>query len=178
MEATREELKTKREAEKEALKAKLAAVKDAKKKEAVERLDKKFDEINAKMSGQWTNTLARLEELLGKITSRADKAAVSGSDVSVTRSAVESAKSAIESARTAIAAQAAKTYPIVVTTEDALKSAVAQTRELMNKDLQAVRDAVQAAHKAVSGAASSLKSVPRVNEEPTATSTSTGTNTQ
>jgi len=167
METAREEIKTKRETEMSALKAKLEAIKDARKKEAVQRLDKRFDEINAKMNSQWTNTLVRLEELLVKITSRADKAAVSGTDVSAIRAGVEIAKLAIAAARTAVVAQAAKTYPISVTTESALKSAVAQTRELLNKDLQAARDLMQAAHTAVSGAAAALSRIPRVNEEPT-----------
>ena len=185
METAREEIKTKRQTEMAALKVKLEAVKDARKKEAVERLDKRFDEINAKMTSQWTNTLARLEELLTKITSRADKAALSGTDVSAVRAGVEKAKLAITAARTAVVAQAAKTYPISVTTETALKSAVAQTRELLNKDLQAARNFMQAAHKAISDSASSLRAVPKVDDEngnatttpPVATTTS-ATSTQ
>lgn len=175
IEAARQDIKTKREAEMADLKTKLQAVKDARKKETVTRLDQRFDEINTKLTDSWTNTLARLDELLVKITSRADKAAAGGADVSAVRAGVDSAKAAIAAAKTAVAAQAAKTYPISVTTETALKSAVAQTRELLNKDLQSVRDLMQAAHKAVSAAASSLRAVPGVDQENGGAATSTAT---
>lgn len=164
MEAAREELKSKREAQKEELKARLEQVKDARKKEATERLDEKFANVNEKLTTTWANALNRFDELLVKVASRADKAASAGADVSATRTAIEKAKTAITAARTAVTAQAAKTYPIAVTSEDALRSAVAQTREKLNQDLKAVRELVQAAHRATVDALTSLKRVPKVDE--------------
>ena len=164
LETAREELKTKREAEKAELKTKLEKIKDEKKKAAAERLDNRFTEINAKMAESWGNSLARMEELLGKVSSRADKAELNGKDVSAARTAVEKAKTAIETAKNAVTAQAAKTYPISVTDESALKSAVVAVREALNKDLAGVRDLVQAAKKAISDANSSLRTIPDVDK--------------
>lgn len=166
VDAAKEEFQKKREASKTELKARLEKVKDEKKKAAVERLDNRFTEINAKMTNHWLNALTRLEELLNKVSSRADKATEKGTDVSVVRTAVEKAKTEIASARTALEAQLKKTYPIQVTDETKLKSAVSTTREALNKDLKAVKEAVQKAHKAVVEATKSLKGVPKVDEEP------------
>ncbi len=164
LETAREELKTKRETEKAELKARLEKIKDEKKKAATERLDNRFTEINAKLAEQWGNALTRMEELLAKVGSRADKAELNGKDVSATRTAAEKAKGAIETAKNAAAVQAAKTYPITVTDETALKSAVAVARELLNKDLAGVRDSVQAAKKAISDANSALRKISGVDD--------------
>ena len=86
--------------------------------------------------------------------------------VSAARTAVDKAKTAIAAARTAVEAQLAKTYTIQVTDEAKLKSAVAVAREALNKDLKALKELVQAAHKAVVEATKSLKGVPKVDEEP------------
>ena len=136
-------------------------------------MDKRFDEVNAKMTTQWSNALLRLEDLLVKVSLRADKAAANGADVSAVGSALEKAKIAIVAARTAISAQASKTYPIDIVSETELKSAVAQTREKLNQDLKAVREVMQSAHQAAVDALTSLKGVPKVDEAPSsATSTS------
>ena len=165
VETARDEFKQKREAAKTELKAKLEKIKDERKKQTVERLDNRFTEINTKQTNHLLNTLTRLEELLGKVSSRADKAAANGKDVSVARTAIEKAKTAIASARTALEAQLKKTYTIQVTDETGLKSAVAVAREALNKDLKAAREAVRTAHKAVVEATKSLKGVPKVDDE-------------
>lgn len=163
-EAAKEELKTKRETEKAELKIKLEKIKDEKKKAAVERLDNRFTEINAKMAENWGNALSRMEELLGKVSSRADKAELNGKDVSAVRAAVEKAKVAIEAAKNSVVAQAAKTYPISVVDDVNLKSAVAAVREALNKDLAVVRNLAQAAKKSVADANSSLRAIPKIDE--------------
>ena len=136
IEVQREELKTKREEQKVELKTKLEKIKDERKKATVEKLDKRFNEINVKMTAQWSDALLRLEDLLVKISLRADKAAANGADVSAVGPALEKAKIAIVAARTAISAQASKAYPIDIVSETELKSAVAQTREKLNQDLK------------------------------------------
>lgn len=171
VETAKEEFQKKREVEKEALKARLEKVKDEKKKAAVERLDNRFTEINTKQTNHLLNTLTRLEELLAKVSSRADKVVARGVDVSAVRTAIEKAKAEIAAARTVLEAQLKKTYLIQVTDEARLKSAVAVAREALNKDLKAAREAVQKAHKAVVEANRLLKGVPKVDEE-IATSTS------
>lgn len=163
-EGLREEAKQRREQQKEELRARLENIRDQRKKEAVERLDNRFTEINEKLTNHWLAALVRLEELLAKISSRADKAEVNGVDVSATRLAIEAAHSAIAAARNDLEAQLAKTYPIGVTTEDALRSAVAAVRNQLNEDLRAAREAVQKAHRAVVDALVSLKGVPEVDK--------------
>ncbi|MEK7463282.1 MAG: hypothetical protein AAB621_02900 [Patescibacteria group bacterium] len=164
IEVQREELKTKREEQKVELKTKLEKIKDERKKATVEKLDKRFNEINVKMTAQWSDALLRLEDLLVKISLRADKAAANGADVSAVGPALEKAKIAIVAARTAISAQASKAYPIDIVSETELKSAVAQTREKLNQDLKAVREVMQLAHQATVDALTSLKGVPKVDE--------------
>ena len=105
-----------------------------------------------------------MEELLGKVSSRADKAELNGKDVSVARTAIEKAKSTIETARNAVVAQAAKTYTIGIKDEATLKSAVAVAREALNKDLAVARDLMQAAKKAIADANSSLRTIPDVDK--------------
>lgn len=164
VEAKKVELETKQEERKAELKARLQAVKDEKKKAAVERLDKKIGEINAKLTNHWLNVLTRFEDLLGKVSSRADKAEAAGRDVSNVRVLVEKAHSAIGEAREALTAQLSKTYPFEITDEAALGAAVSAARTALNNDLKAVRESVQAAHKAVVEVIKALKGVPDVDK--------------
>lgn len=162
-------LQTKREVEKAKLKTDLAKIKDLRKQETVTNLDQRFTDINQKTTAQWTDALNRMDDLLAKISSRSDKAALAGKDVATTTAAITTAKADIAAARTAVVAQTGKTYPITVTTDTALKSAVAQVRDTLNNDLKAVRDLMQAAKKSVSQAAESLSGIPKVDEEATST---------
>lgn len=173
MTAKREAMKTTIETRKTELKAKLVKIKDERKKQLVEKLDNRFTEINQKMTNGWEQYMDRLSDLLAKVVSRADKAVTAGKDVTKTRTAITAAETAIETARQTIAAQLAKTYPISVTTDDALRSAVASTRTTLNTDLQAVREKIRAAHKAVVDALTSLKGIAGVDQvtEPSTTST-------
>lgn len=169
----KEELKTKREEQKSELKTKLETIKDERKKATVEKLDKRFDEINVKTTTQWTNALVRLEDLLVKVSLRADKAAANGADVSAVGSALERAKLAIEAARSAITTQVGRAYPISIVSESELRSAVAQTRDLLSQDLKAVREVIKSAQQATVDAVTALKAVPKVDEaQSPATSTS------
>lgn len=177
VETAKEEAKQKREVQKAELKTKLEKIKDEKKKAAVGRLDNRFTEINAKQTNHLLKTLTRLEELLGKVSARADKAATNGKDVSSVRMRIEQAKTVIASARTALESQLKKTYLIQVTDETQLKSAVATAREALNKDLKAAREAVQTAHKAVVDATRNLKGVPKVDEEASAVEAPANTET-
>jgi hypothetical protein len=170
LEAARTELKTKREMQKEELKARLATIKDERKKQTVERLDNRFSEINQKLVNHWIDVLDRLAEHLKKISVRADELATAGKDVAAVRTAVQKAETAIAEARTALIAQQAKTYPIKVTNETALKSAVSVAREALNKDLKAVKELVRVAHKAVVDALHALNQV-RGEKEKEATTT-------
>lgn len=173
VEAQKEELKTKREQEKAKLKTDLEKIKDARKKDTVTNLDQRFTDVNQKITAQWIEALNRMDDLLAKISSRSDKATLAGKDVATTIAAIAKAKADIATTRAAVVVQTGKSYTITVTTDSALKSAVAQVRDTLNNDLKVARDLMQAAKKAVSQAAGSLSGIPRVDdEESTATSTS------
>jgi len=147
------EIKTKREE----LKTNLKKIKDDRKKQTVEKVDQQIDELNAKMVKHFSSVLDKLEEMLVRISERADKASSEkGLDVSLVRSAIDKAKIAIASARSAIEVQTGKTYAIKVTTEKTLKAEVGKARQALGADLAKVRDVVKAAQSSVKDAAVAL----------------------
>ena len=161
------EIKVKREE----LKVRLEKIKDERKKETVEKIDQRIDALNEKMMQHFSNVLDKLEEMLVRISERADKASVErGLDISAVRSAVDKANTVIASARLAIEIQTGKTYTITITTESALKTDVGKTRQAFGADLEKVKDAVKAAHSAVKDAAVALARLvvkPKVSPSPT-----------
>ncbi len=163
----REDAKTKLEEYRKTLKEKLGKIKDERKKGAVERIDKNLDALNAKVTARMTATLKVLEDNMTKIDSRTDKAEASGKDVTLVRFALTTADGLIKKAHDAVDAQAAKTYPITITTEDKLGPAVSATRKTLNDDLHKVRTAIEEARKALHDAVFALKGIPGVNTEPT-----------
>lgn len=147
------EIKTKREG----LKVRLEKIKDERKKETVERIDQRIDALNDKMMQHFSTVLDKLEEMLIRISERADKMATErGLDVSSVRSAIDNANTAIASARSAIEVQSGKTYSINITTESFLKTDVGKARQALGADLAKVKDVVKTAHSAVRDAAVAL----------------------
>ncbi|MBI5358014.1 hypothetical protein HZB69_00055 [Candidatus Amesbacteria bacterium] len=120
------------EAKRMEFKTKVVKIKDEKKKLIVEKLDARFNEINAKRTAQMTKHLDKMSEILAKVTG--DTA---------------SASSAIQTARDAVTAQAAKTYVITISTEANLKMDVGKVRSQLEADLKSVNELVIAARKAV-----------------------------
>ena len=172
IEAVREEAKKEVETRRTELKNKISKLRDEKKKQIATRLDEQMARLNARWTDHFNNVLDRLSEIIGKIELRADKAQAMGKDVSAVRTAIQNAKTAIESARVAVEAQAKKTYIATFTSEDKLGVAFKTVREQLHKDLFGLRDgAMKSAREAVKNALQALKSVPRVDEEPKATTT-------
>ncbi|MDP2637198.1 MAG: hypothetical protein Q8P03_01135 [bacterium] len=160
----REEMKSKIEAKRVELKDRLQSIRDEKKQQTVERVYDKVNQLNERMTLHFMNALTQIEEVLGRVESRADKAEANGLDVSAARAAIAAAETAIQSARTAVEAQAGKTYSFTVTTEEDLRSDVGQARKTLHDDLTAVREIVRAARDAVRQAAVALAQIPRVDE--------------
>ena len=175
VDAKRDELKTKIDAERAALKDKLAKIRDERKKAAVERIAEEINRLNDNRVEHYLAVVEKLEKVLDNIVSRTDKAAGRGLDVAAVRTAIEAAKTAIAAAKTAIQAQSAKTYPVAVTTEDRLKADVGAARKALHADLLKVHEAVKAAREAVHKAATTLAQIPKVDDEPAATTTPTNT---
>ena len=159
VETKKEEFKRNVEAKKEELKKKLEIVKDEKKKQTVEKLDEKMREINDKRVSQLTEKITHLDEILVKISSRADKVEANGTDVSVVRVAIINAETVIASARTAVANQASKIYVVTINSEENLKSDVGATRQKLQADLSIVNEALKKALESVKMASQSLSSL-------------------
>lgn len=191
----REEMQTKVTALREKAAQRLADIQDKKKKELADRLVKKFDNLNETWTDHFMKELDHYDAVLQKIQDRADIAAGKGNDVSSVTTAIQSATTAIESARTLVTAQAAKTYTpdtssITVTTATttpngqselmkALRTSFQNLHNTLFKDLFALRDgAMKDARKAVQNALQVLKSVPRVDDDDSETSTSTPSSNQ
>ena len=184
IEAKRTELRDKIKAKKEELKTQLQKIKDERKKQIVERIDARIDTLNERMTGHYLKVLEQIEDVLGRVATRADKAAANGADITAVKAAIAKAQTTIASARAAATAQAGKTYQIAVTVDNNLRVDVGKARQALRTDLVSVREAVKAAHMAVRDAAVSLAKIPRVNEagvpangQP-ATTTSTTTQSQ
>lgn len=169
----KEEAKKKIESEKTLLKEKLKAVKDEKKKQAVQKVNDQINALNAKRLEHFTNVLNQIEDVLKKVGSRADKAALRGLDVGVVKTNMTAVEASIAAARAAIVAQSSKTYTINITTEGELKNNTGAARQALHADLATVRDLVKVAHEALRTATVSLAKVPRVDQNgaPVATST-------
>lgn len=167
------------------LQKKVAEIKDAKKKEAANKILESFSRINRVQSDHFFQVLGKLDAILQKIKSRAEKAKANGKDVSAIETAVQKAEQLIKSARDAVAAQTAKIYtvdPSVLAGATAiegknsitskLKDRFKELRKQMHDDFVALRDgAMKSARNAVHEAAQSLTKVPSVDKEPAPTST-------
>ncbi len=191
----REEVRKKIEQKREEVQQKIAKIKDEKKKQQAEQMEKQFDHINQIWTDHFSKLLNHYDAVLQKIKTRTDKAAANGQDISTVNTAIQNAEAKIIAARTAVATQAGKTYTIDVT---AITSGVASSttttgqdqimknlraqfkamKEQLRKDLFTLRDgAIKDTKAAVKNALQALSKVPKVDEEPTATSTPTGATT-
>ena len=178
--AVREATRVKVEEKREEFKTRVQAIKDERKKERALRVDDQLSKLNERWTTHFINVLDQLSNVLGKVQLRMEKAEANGADVLRVKTAIEAAKTAIGTARQAVEAQAKKSYSVTFTSEDALKQAMRNARQLLHRDLTALRDgAMRNARQAVQNAIQSLRDIPRVDEEsatstpPVATSTAT-----
>lgn len=165
LEQKRAEVKEKIEAKKTELKDKLLKIKDERKKEIIGRVDNRLNEINENRMNHFSNALEKLDEIMLKISSRADKAESRGLDVSAARGALTEAKNAIAVSRAAIEMQSGKVYSINITSEEALKNSAVTARKALHDDVIKVFDTVKMAREAVKKAATTLAQIPKVDEE-------------
>ena len=137
---------------------------DKNKRFVVENLYSDFNKINSKFTDEWAGALNQLSRILNGISSRADKAELSGVDVSGIRAAVTKANSEISVAGKALMIQAAKDYQIKITTAKKLKTDVLSVRDQLDKDLQAVKLLVIAANSDAAAALDLLRAIPNVDQ--------------
>lgn len=177
----REQAQTQVKQVKTNLDQKIAQIKDQRKKTIAMNLSGQFDHINQVWTDHFTLILDKLDAVLQRVKSRAQKAADNGHDVSAVNTAVQGAESAIAAARTAVANQAKKTYTVDVSSmtqetsstngqtklNSDLKIKFKEVHNQLQNDLTALRDGViRDARTAVKSALQALAGVPGVDEEP------------
>jgi hypothetical protein len=160
-----------RQQTREKLLERLQQIKDQRKQQIVLRLNERFENLNKITTTHFNEVLGKLEKVLERIGTRADKVQSRGLDVSAVRLAIADAQKAIAEAKTAVAAQAAKTYPLAITTENKLREEIKIVRDSLHTDLKTTRTKVVSARDAVHKAAITLAQLPRVDEPAAATST-------
>ncbi len=153
MREVRDDLKTRIDAKRAELKTRLQRIKDERKRQVVEKIDRSLDALNKRMTDHFMKMLDKLEDILARISERADRAESGGTDVSSVDAAIIAAQEAIRTARTAVEAQAAKTYNLAVNTEAGLRSDVGKARQALHADLKALFETVKKAKNAVHEAA-------------------------
>ena len=157
--ARREEVQQNMQEKRTAARERWQAVKDERKLSALERIETHLANINNRVTAHFSRVLTRLEAILAKISTRADRAAQNGKDISNVTDATASATVAISSAKEAVASQAAKTYEVTITDETTAKQVVQTVMQQLKADLAAVRQTVTAAREAVHAAAQALRTV-------------------
>lgn len=168
------------EAKRTEMKERLQGIKDERKKQIAERVYTNLNRLNSRVTDHFVDVLNHLEEVLGRINSRADKAETHGVNVSAVDTQAAAASEAIAQARAKVAEQAGKLYEFQVHTDATLRSDIGKARQQLHEDLSAQRSAVFAARDAVRKAAVTLAQIPRVDEHEAEapTPTSTGTTTE
>jgi hypothetical protein len=163
----------------EELASKLKVIKDEKKQQIALNIGDQFQQINAKVLANLTNIITKEEIILQKISSRVDILSIQNSDVTSLKDALSSANAALATARAAIVSQTAKVYTIAVKTEATLKNDTSTTKQLLEKDLNGVRDVVKALHESVKKVAEIFEKTPGVEKMKVvevSTSTASSTN--
>lgn len=174
---TQEQIKQKQEN----LRSKVAEIKDEKKQKAAEKILNQFDHINRVSTDHFLSVLDKLDAVLQKIKSRAEKAASDGKDLTAAKQAIQKAEQSIKIAREAVIAQAAKTYTVDssviagAVADEGKNSIVSKLRERFKElrkqlfnDLAALRGgAMKSAREAVHAAAEALAKVPNIDKDPT-----------
>lgn len=164
VEEKREAAKGEIEKKREELKDRLKTIKDDRKKKIIERVAEEIHKLNERQMEHFSNVLDKLEKILERIDSRADKAEANGRDVAAVRTKIIEAQAAIDAAKAAVAVQAGKTYDIQIGDENALRQTVGEARQALHRDIAVVRELVVKAREAVKAAATALAQIPRVDE--------------
>jgi hypothetical protein len=151
----------------EELKKKLQIIKDERKRNIALRTDERLAGLNERWTTHFMNVLEQLNNVLGRVQSRIEKADARGLDTTAAKAALQRARNAISTARQAVEEQAKKTYAITFSNENNLKGAVREARQKLHSDLVALRDgAMRNAREAVHEAIKTLRNIPNIDKEP------------
>jgi hypothetical protein len=165
IEADKEQFKLKLDEAKAKFKGNLAKIKDENKKLSAEKIVDFINELNVKITNNFSDKIDRIENVLLSIESRISKAEDRGLDVTEVKAKVEKAKTAIDDAREAISVQTDKVYSTNITDETTLKAEMKTLRDTFKADIKAVRETVKGARDAVKDTAVTLAKIPKVDDE-------------
>lgn len=173
----REEVKQTIQVKKTEAKERFQNIKDTRKQAVVGKIEDHLAKINERITTQFSHVLERLQAILDKIQSRADRAEQSGLDVTSVDVAIGEATTAITDAEAAVLAQTAKVYTAQVSSDSAARNEVQGLMQQLRTDLSVVKEVVQNARRAVQAAHAALKNVVSGGEGgvPSATSSATPT---
>mgnify|MGYP001570109807 FL=1 len=169
------------EKKREDFKQKINKLKDNRKKDMADKIMSQINRLNQVWTNHFTNVLNRLEVVLQKIKSRAEKLSANNQDVLAINSAISKAETAISLARTEVLNQSKKEYVVdafMITNETStnsgqdnlvnmLRDRFKLLKDQLLKDLFALRDGVvKDARNAVYDAFKALSQTPNVDREP------------
>lgn len=153
----------------EEIKAQFQVRLEEQKTKIVERIQESLNRKNERWMMHFQNVLARLSDILGRISTRVDTLKEQGEDVSAVEAAIATASTAIADATTAVSVQAEKIYQITVTDESTVREDVSQVAAQLREDLRTVRELVQSARETVRAALRELFAVYSLTSTPTPT---------
>lgn len=189
VEKIREQAKIKVQEAREKIQQKVTEISNKQKQKSADQIVNQLEHLNKVWTDHFTSVLNHLDTVLQKIKTRADKASANNQDVLEANTAIKAAETAISNARAAVEAQVKKTYTVdltavnsgIATTTTAigqnqlvinLRAQFKKLRDQLMKDLFGLRDGLmKEARLAVQNSFQLLSKIPKVNEEPVATST-------
>ena len=128
------------EARKQKFQENLQNFKDENKKRIVERVHQRMTNVNKKVTDLLLKRLERLEAILAKIRSRAQKKEEIGADVSAVYTGIEAIEGEIAVLKGKIQKQVDKTYDFDISDEENLRTQAQPAVQLQHSDLKALRD--------------------------------------
>ena len=144
-----------------ALRTRLNAFKNQKKATAAARINENLNNINENRTASMQKHLDKMLVLLQKLEERVNSGSPDVKDKSAALAAIASSKSVIATTSAAVTAQTEKDYTIVVSSESRIKIDAKAQRDLLHKDLLALRkliiDAKQSVIKAIRTAKSGAR---------------------
>lgn len=165
MELNKEEFKIKIETARAEFKANLIKMKDENKKAIVANVVTTIDDLNAKLTDQFSSKVDQIETVLVSIQSRITKNEALGANEALPKAQVIKAQEDIAAARSAILEQSKKVYTPTLGDETKLKGEMQALRDTFKADIKAVFDKVKVAHQSVKNTAVALAQIP-VTETP------------
>lgn len=147
------------QAKRDAFQTKLQTIRDEKKKMLLTKINTMINEINRNRMETYARHLAKMTELLNKISERAQEENTKGKNVAALDGAISAAQSAISTASVAVSTQKEKEYVLTIQSETTLRATVSQTILGFKNDLELVRTKVTLAKKAVAEAFNALAKV-------------------